>query len=588
MKKFQTLDGYQVYRIKKNKKFFFLADRLNYKMEINKLSDTLDDLKFDSVVFLFGIDTGEYIQELKKLLCVKNKVFIFEPNKAIFHKYNPVIPENIELVLYKEETVKKIFSDNIYYKNINNIYFHAFGNYRKIYKKEYDCLIEHLDTTLINVSSQVGLAKRFKKVFIQNMIANMEILNKSTPIDHYMFTNINVPAVIISGGPSLDKNIQEMLNQKDKLKKCFIITGSRTVGALIKNQIMPDMIVSVDPVDANYDMMKDYLDLEVPLVFYEYSNRYLIRDYKGDKIYIPLLFSHTMESLKKLKSIYCGGSVAHACIDIANMLGCSPILFVGQDLAYTYQKHHADIATFDYDKAFHYSSDLTIKDIHDKPINTTCTLDYYRKRLEKYIDVYHKNERIKFINCSYGAKIKGAPHKELSQVFKQRIFYNQKKNCAPNQDIMIDSRKTIDSILEFIDHHMAKANQGLEICKNIILENQQKSLVDLTEEDMDLQRILYILQIVNEFENAKKSRYLGGYFTQFLFEMKQNIFQMYAKDYKKLTSDLQHQARAFQIYFDKMVEMLQEVRENVVTTVIEFYDQPIINENRKGRDWYGK
>lgn len=80
------MDGYHVYRIKKNKKFYFLADQLEYRKEINQLLYTLEDLKFDSLIFLFGIDTGEYLQDLKKLLCAKNRVIIFEPNPVICKK----------------------------------------------------------------------------------------------------------------------------------------------------------------------------------------------------------------------------------------------------------------------------------------------------------------------------------------------------------------------------------------------------------------------------------------------------------------------------------------------------------------------
>uniref|UniRef100_UPI0006D02D2E hypothetical protein n=1 Tax=Clostridium sp. NkU-1 TaxID=1095009 RepID=UPI0006D02D2E len=162
-----------------------MADRLDYRKEINELLATLDDLKFDSLIFLFGIDTGEYLQDMKKLLCDKNRVIIFEPNPGIFKKFGPKIADNISLVLYEENQVKQIFDYTIDFKNINNIYFHAFGNYSSVYKEEYGRLIEHLDWTIINAASQVELAKRFKKIFIQNMTANMKILDQCTPIHHY-------------------------------------------------------------------------------------------------------------------------------------------------------------------------------------------------------------------------------------------------------------------------------------------------------------------------------------------------------------------------------------------------------------------
>jgi len=572
MKAYKTVDGYHVYRIKKDKEFFFLADSLNYKKEISKLTDMMDDLKFDSLIFIFGIDTGEYIEELKKLICAKNKVVIFEPNKAIYEKYSPNIADNIELLLFDKKQVENKLNCSIYFENIDNIYFSAFGDYSQVYKKEYDCLTEYLDWALISASAHISLAKRFKKIFIQNMIANMKLLNECTPIDHYMFTNLNVPAIIVSGGPSLDQNIKDMLQYKEKLQKCFIIAGNRTIAALMKNDIIPDMIVSIDPVDANYDMMKDYLDLEVPLVFYEYSNRYLVKNYKGDKIYIPLLFSQTIEAFNQFKGIYSGGSVAHTCIDIANMLGCSPILFAGQDLAYTYGKHHADCTAYDYDKTLNYQSQIKVKDIYGKKVNSSLSLENYKKRLEQYIDVYKDKERIKFINCSYGAEIKGAPHQELKKIFQQDIFDNMKNKCIPNKAININSIETVNIVLNYLDECMEKASKGLELCEIIIEKNDDKSLLEVEVGDIDLQRILYILEIVNDFENAPNSKYLGGYFTLLVFEMKDKIFLIYAKDYEKQTSDLQHQARAFKMYFKKMKEMLVEVKAIIRETVQEFYE----------------
>lgn len=572
MKKFQTLDGYHVYRIRKEKRFFFLADRLNYKKEIDKLLHTLEDIRFDSLIFIFGIDTGEYINNLQEVICEKNKVIIFEPNKTVFKKFTSNISENIKIVFFDKKAVKNIFLDTIHFKNANNVYFHAFGEYESIYKKEYDQLIEQLDASLINASSQLSLAKRFKKVFMQNMIANLKILNQCIPIQSYQQKNQSVPAIVVSAGPSLERNLEDMLLYKEKVEQCFVITGSRTVNALLKNGITPDMIVSVDPVDANYDMMKDHLDLEIPLAFYEYSNRFLMKEYKGSKVYIPTLFTQTIEAFGRLKGIYSGGSVAHACIDICNMMGCSPILLVGQDLAYTDQKHHAESAVFDYDKTLNYKPQIRVKDIFGEPIFTTMTLEHFRKKLEEYIELYKDKKHTEFINCSYGAAIKGAPHKELKKILSQDIFDNTKINCLSGQMISLDSKEIIVEIKEFIESCMKKAGQGIELSQEIIAENQTKSLVEVEEEDIDLQKVLYMIQLINEFENATNSRYLGGYFTEFLYKMKESTFFMLAKDYVLLTSDLQHQAKAFHIYFSEMKEMLSTVKELIAETVIEFYE----------------
>ncbi|RFZ76750.1 DUF115 domain-containing protein [Lacrimispora amygdalina] len=576
MKKVKTSDGYQVCRIKKEGTYEYLADHIHYEDEIHKLMDTLEGIRFDSLILLFGIDTGAYLDQLKKCICARNMVIIFEPNRSVFKQFPAYTGDNIHLVFYNEELIKQIFDETITYKNINNIYFHAFGNYERIYKKEYDRLIEHLDWTIMNAASQVHLAKRFKNIFIKNMIANMKIIEETTPIHRYINTNTDVPAIIVSGGSSLDQNIKDMLKYKDKLKDYFIITGSRTVNALVKNGIMPDMIVSVDPVDANYEMMKDHLDLNVPLAFYEYSNRYLMKDYKGEKIFISLLFSHTIKGMGHLKAVYCGGSVSHACIDIANMLGCSPILLAGQDLAHTNNKHHADSALFPYDSSIKYDTQILIKDIHGKPTATSITLDSFRRNLEYYISRYKDRSRVRFINCSYGAEIKGAPHQELNELLENGSYAGKKNACLPVHELRLNPEETIGTIIEFLNEYLLRTSEGLELCQIIISENKTKSLVEVEEDDIDLQRILYILQIVNNFENHPLSRYLGGYITEFLYEMKERNEQMSAKDYDKLTSDLQYQAAFFMEYFERLYKILTEVRDTIRSTVSEFYPSHIV------------
>lgn len=576
MKKIKTSDGYQVCRIKKDGTYEYLADLIHYEDQIHKLMDTLEGIRFDSLIFLFGIDTGAYLDQLKKCICVRNTVIIFEPNRSVFKQYPAYLGDNIHLVFYNEELIKQIFDETITYKNINNIYFHAFGNYERIYKKEHDRLIEHLDWTIMNAASQIHLAKRFKNIFIKNMIANMKIIEETTPIHRYIKTNTDVPAIIVSGGSSLDQNIKDMLKYKDKLKDYFIITGSRTVNALVKNGIMPDMIVSVDPVNANYEMMKDHLDLNVPLAFYEYSNRYLIKDYKGEKIFISLLFSHTIKGMEHLKAVYCGGSVSHACIDIANMLGCSPILLAGQDFAHTNNKHHADSALFPYDSSVKYDTQILIKDIHGKPTATSITLDSFRRNLEYYISRYKDRSRVRFINCSYGAEIKGAPHRELSEILKNDSCAGKKNACLPDHELRLNPEETINIIIEFLNEYLLRIREGLELCQIIISENKTKSLVEAEEDDIDLQRILYILQIVNNFENDPLSRYLGGYVTEFLYEMKERNAQMSAKDFEKLTSDLQYQAAFFMEYLERLYKILTEVRDTIRSTVSEFYPSHIV------------
>lgn len=561
MKKNISADGYEVYSIFKEEKECFLANPDNYKKDIDDLIDNIDDLKFDSLIILFGLDSGSYINRLEKELCSENKVIIFEPNKEIFNLYkNKKLSKKIAIVLFDEDAMKDILSILINENNFDNLYVHAFGEYKNIYNDEYSLLMKTIDSIYYNISGNIFLAYRCKESFMKNLICNLSAIENSTPLAFYNNYNINIPAIIISAGPSLDKNIKDMIKNKDKLKNFFIIAGNRTFSTLIENGIKPDVVVAIDPSDDIYEMMESNMDQDVPLVFYEYTNNKVVKNYKGEKIYTSNLLAQTMEEMKNYSGLLQGGSVAHSCISFATLIGCNPIVLVGQDLAYTNNKHHADSTTFQFDEKFGYAADILVDDIFGKKVMTNLTLNIFRECMEYQISEYNEKMNINFINSSYGANIKGAPHKELEEVLNSKLFFNEKKQLIPNKNIDIDKDKLIKEILEFIDKFIEKSEQGIEQCTILKNIKEEKSLVNTPEDDIDFQRFLFILNIVNEFENSLESCYLGGYFNRFLYSIKRESFSLLAKDYENLTSNMKYQSSAFLEYFIKMKEMLVDAK----------------------------
>lgn len=281
MIKNKSSDGYEVYSIDKDNNQYSLADNINYKNDIEELIDNLDGLKFDSLIILFGIDTGEYLYEIEKHLCSENKVLIFEPNEDVFNESKKLNLDNkISIVLYDEKNVLGVLSTVINIDNYDNLYVHAFGNYKEIYISEYKFCEEQITSIFLSMAANIYLAYRCDESFMKNTISNLKYIKNSSTLNSYVDINKNIPAIVVSAGPSLEKNIQHMIKNQDKIKKCFVIASNRTFSVLIKNGIIPDVVVCIDPSEAMYDMMKDNLDSDVPLVFYEYTSRKLIENYK--------------------------------------------------------------------------------------------------------------------------------------------------------------------------------------------------------------------------------------------------------------------------------------------------------------------
>jgi hypothetical protein len=98
-----------------------------------------------------------------------------------------------------------------------------------------------------------------------------------------------------------------------------------------------------------------------------------------------------------------------------------------------------------------------------------------------------------------------------------------------------------------------------------------KSLIDMDENDKDLKKFISIMEIVSKFEVSPRRFYLGGYFDKFLFDIKEEKFSMYAKDYEYLTSNLKYQSGCFLEYFKEMKSFLMEVKSLILETLEEFY-----------------
>ena len=109
MNKITTSDNFQVYSIEKDNVNYYLADKEKYKENIDDLLLTLDDLLFDSLIFIFGFDTGEYMPYLKELLSPQNKVIIIEPNAEIYNIHHSLVNnETAKMVYYSEKDIKHL------------------------------------------------------------------------------------------------------------------------------------------------------------------------------------------------------------------------------------------------------------------------------------------------------------------------------------------------------------------------------------------------------------------------------------------------------------------------------------------------
>lgn len=473
-------DNKFIIRLNKDNKLRYIGSKYSVQKDIDSFYSKIGETDSQTIFVIFGLGAGEHIRSLLLQLSEYNKVLIVEPSisnikEFIKLPYSDNILNDERVALCCLNQFLKIYMNNfIKDHEIKNIKLVSFSNYDMLFKDEYKCLIEEFNSMKNIKIMGNNTLKEFSQLFFKNLINNITCLNEFYVINSFKNIYKDKPAIIVSAGPSLEKNIDLLKDVQDKF---IIICGPRTFGALVKVGIRPDFICAVDPQDYTYDLMEDYLNYDVPLVFMDIANNKLLNNYRGKKI---LVANQGMEPYigdiigVSIDSLLQGGSVAHFCMGLAVYLGCNMVIFIGQDLAYVDDKFQAESTNFDgIDKHKYYlmndieqwkKQSIFVKDINGKKIRTSPLLNLYREEFEQLILTMRN---IRFINSSYGAHISGT---EAMNFRDALALYNNTGECKSNNNFMnyVSTVKTytilnsIGSIIKYLKLIQEKSCLGIE------------------------------------------------------------------------------------------------------------------------------
>jgi hypothetical protein len=156
----------------------------------------------------------------------------------------------------------------------------------------------------------------------------------------------NRPGILVSAGPSLDKNLESL---KAASGKALIVSVNAAATPLEKAGIRPDIIAVVEGLDLRAQLEDLPFLEEVSLAptlncfpgFFDLPAKHIfpIADFS-------VTCSDWFSKAYSWQQMPSGGSVACTVFSILYTLGCDPIILVGQDLAYTNGQSYASSATF--------------------------------------------------------------------------------------------------------------------------------------------------------------------------------------------------------------------------------------------------
>lgn len=389
----------------------YIHSKYDPKREAENFANGNLELIKKPVITLYGLGLGYHIIEIAKKMKEDSILYVFEWNDELVEyckKYNNSI--------FNYKNIKIIGNDDpkFYEKMSNSI------NESKdilIHRPSLE-IISDSNETLYNLINDYSLIKQFtiaddtydvlgKENFKVNIEKKYPLINSYIQV----FKNNEKPYIVTSSGPSLDNELELL---KRNRKNFNIISVGSSLKAVMEHNIKPDSIVITDAKKIVMKQLEGFRNEDIPLCFSANASKEAVEYYEGPKY----IFNSNDDNEIEIEN-RC--TVAISAIDIAIKSGAKVIILLGQDLAFINGKSHTETFERVYgfkDNVKNNNKRKTIKGINGEILETTQGFITFRNQIESLIS---NNKKIKFINCSKGAYIKGAEHMSFTEYIEEHI-----------------------------------------------------------------------------------------------------------------------------------------------------------------------
>lgn len=444
----KSKDDFNIINIHKDNRKIYIGSKYRMKDKIDEfISNITLNAGQDTIFLVFGIGSGECIAKLSQLYN-KNKIIIFEPNVELINyieqnptKYKFLQKEQVYLINSKKDILQESLDSIIGEFEVNKIICKGLLNYGSVYDKEFLYFNKVVRQVITDKTISVNTGLLFSDTWFETLLRNLKYTINSTIVEKFKDKYKNKPAIIVSAGPSLSKNIDELKNIN---KDVLILSGGRTLRPLLDRGLEPNLIGVVDAGENSYKQMEGYVNkCSAPMLFYEGTNIDVLKYHKGKKIFFTQSDMLSKIFNTDITNLAIGGSIAHTLTMAAVLFGCNPIIFIGQDLAYTGEKFHADIAINQFsnikdNQVKDTNEGLYVEDINGGKVRTSEVLDNFRRDFENIIKM---NKDVLFIDATEGgAKIKGTVLMNLEDAIEK---YKSKEKITDLQDNIVSLNKNI-------------------------------------------------------------------------------------------------------------------------------------------------
>lgn len=415
-----------------NGKDHVMNSRFRPTGEAESYASQFDEIKDKSVVMFFGFGNGTFPKAIYKRGSDDLVFYIFyEPCLASFiytmhHHDLTELFGTLKTHIYVEgvnaDGMGALLPDIIDWANMPLAKMLYLPKYRELYPESYKHFAHIIEDNFNRLHMAKNTTSAFAKKFMENVILHMRYAFEATSGNAFVgaFPK-ELPAILVSAGPSLSKNIEVLKQAKGH---AFILSVDTALRKLLAEGVEPDAVIGVDA-----NKWAAYDEAYVP--HYEHMmwiaeticNHAIMRGVKsyrnvmldsGDQINNDIYKKAGCE----LPSLPTGGSVANTAFALLELWGFETVILVGQDLALTGNRRYSDTDT-DAEKEAQ-EKGYNIIPIEGYYGDTVKTRDDYLTYLKWFESEIAITDCKRVINATEGgAMIHGATNMPLQEALEQ-------------------------------------------------------------------------------------------------------------------------------------------------------------------------
>lgn len=370
----------------------------------------------------------------------------------------------------------------------------------KAHLEEYYRISDLIKEDLRLATSNLSTVRRFQSSWTINSLRNLKFFGNAFPIESLRDYFEKREVIIVSPGPSLNKNIHMLANAKN----CIIVAVAQAAQALLQNNIVPDFIFVMDSQDYSYVLEGTDLSATSLICLDYISPNFLQCDFfkkfiaftNNSVTYEPFFSNFEKIDMTGVSSVSVGATL------LSEWLGAETIALVGQDLSFKEQKYFNN--SYDESKikrepgrAPNLKNDILVEGYNGGKVRTIYQYSVYIKQFEALAHKMGHKSDVKLYNCTEGgANINGFINLRLSKFIEKHG--DERSLSFPFDTSTILNTKNVHFISDVINK--VREDVG-SICKDLSPQNLLQELKrDKYFEDKLYRKVFHVLFLTDSLK----------------------------------------------------------------------------------------